>query len=212
MAIDIGCNRPRPTPPTPRPEMGCICRQVERIDQIQKEALLEESCLGCNAPNLGDNVRSRRIFNTRPFSLYLPNGDRLAIVVDDDTPLINNLQPEFDLDNFNIEINNLENTNNNNVRGSSTNRVTNIAASTNTRPTTRVNSNNNNNTPNRANVFRVESVQGCCAVLRALLPRRGSGRSRFVATCACCTVDLNDFVCIQCFDDTFINLGRCFDD
>ncbi len=53
---------------------NCICCIAKHIDQLQKEAELEESCLNCSADELGDNRVLRRRFNTRPCILYLNNG------------------------------------------------------------------------------------------------------------------------------------------
>lgn len=49
-------------------------------------------------------------------------------------------------------------------------------------------------------VFRVESVRDCCAVLRAIVIEEGE----FVGTNACVTVDLCEFIGIQCLPDVFI--------
>ncbi|MFD1735351.1 CotY/CotZ family spore coat protein [Bacillus salitolerans] len=59
--------------------------------------------------------------------------------------------------------------------------------------------------------FRVESVDGCCAVLRVLEPDCLHSNCPQIAdtdnlrrTCSCITVDLRCFCAIQCLDDTFI--------
>lgn len=66
-------------------------------------------------------------------------------------------------------------------------------------------------------IFRVESVDGCCAVLRVLRPETTSptppkGCETFggtlIATDQCVVVDLNCFCAIQCLEDRFI-AGVC---
>lgn len=67
-------------------------------------------------------------------------------------------------------------------------------------------------------VFRVESVDGNCATLRALAPASAVNFSdtemcnsdqQFVPTRTCVTVDLNSFIAIQCLDDVFLKLEIC---
>lgn len=68
-------------------------------------------------------------------------------------------------------------------------------------------------------IFRVESVDGCCAVLRVLQIEPGAdtpnaicqylageGNRRLVATSQCVVVDLDCFCAIQCLEDVFIDL------
>ncbi|HEY8364860.1 MAG TPA: CotY/CotZ family spore coat protein, partial [Haloplasmataceae bacterium] len=50
------------------------------------------------------------------------------------------------------------------------------------------------------NIFRVESVDNCCAILRALVVEDDV----LVGTNSCVTVDLCEFVGIQCLADVFI--------
>lgn len=49
-------------------------------------------------------------------------------------------------------------------------------------------------------IFRVEYVKDCCAVLRALVVENGA----LTGTNACVTVDLCEFIGIQCLADVFI--------
>lgn len=49
-------------------------------------------------------------------------------------------------------------------------------------------------------IFRVESIRDCCAELRAIVITDGV----FVGTNACVTVDLCEFIGIQCLPDVFI--------
>ena len=73
-------------------------------------------------------------------------------------------------------------------------------------------------------VFRVEDVNGNCATLRALTTRRtccmndrdmlnefnsNNPESEFIPTRSCVTVNLNDFIAIQCLDDVFLKLEIC---
>lgn len=225
MPIEVGCNRNVETKGAinishhnNNPCLGCIARQVYIIDQAQKEASLEECSLSCGSKRLGDNVLNNNRFNTRPFSLYLPNGERLSILITDPTE-------EF------ISGNNSTNNNsiidaieNNLIDQLNVNNANNNRTSAKSRPlnNTIINSSNNNPPPTTSDIFRVERIDGSCAVLRALVPRRrqsdsnscnpNENRSRLLATCYCCTVDLDRFVCIQCFEDTFVpNLANCIE-
>ncbi|WP_051316932.1 CotY/CotZ family spore coat protein [Haloplasma contractile] len=117
---------------------NCVCDEVRFIEQLQKEAVLEENCLNCSTEKLGANRRSRIGFNTRPFILYLPNGREFRIRVSED----------FECD-------------------------------------------------YRSAIFRVEDVDGCCATLRALVEKDNC----LFGTQFCVTVDLTQFVAIQCFRD-----------
>lgn len=51
-----------------RKDRDCILEQIRKIDQEQKEAILERECDTCS-----DNF-VQRIYNTRPVSLYLDCG------------------------------------------------------------------------------------------------------------------------------------------
>lgn len=46
----------------------CILETVKKIDQMQKEVLLEKMCEGCDSPLF------RRMYNTKPITFYLCNG------------------------------------------------------------------------------------------------------------------------------------------
>ncbi len=119
----------------------CVCRQVRFIDKLQRK-FASDCCISCDAPQLGMNVPGVNSFNTRPFILFLENGEPFAIAPDPVT-----------------------------APGTTT------------------------------TIFRVESVDGdCCAVLRAIVIMNGV----FIGTNACVTVDLCEFIGIQCLPDVFI--------
>ncbi|NLG82528.1 MAG: spore coat protein Z [Bacilli bacterium] len=126
-------------------ETCCVCRTVKFIDTLQRKFATDTNCISCDAPRLGMNVPGVNQFNTRPFILYLENGEPFAISYDILDP---------------------------------------------TATTT---------------VFRVESVRDCCAVLRALIVGGTPEELTFTPTTACVTVDLCEFIGIQCLPDTFIN-------
>ncbi|MCK9471040.1 MAG: CotY/CotZ family spore coat protein [Bacilli bacterium] len=50
-------------------EKDCILDQIKKIDQIQKEALIEEACDNC------DGGLMFKLFNTKPVILYLSEGE-----------------------------------------------------------------------------------------------------------------------------------------
>ena len=67
-------------------------------------------------------------------------------------------------------------------------------------------------------VFRVESINGNCATLRALAPAGAVNfgdngmcdcDQQFVPTRTCVNVDLDSFIAIQCLDDVFLKLELC---
>ncbi|MBF8418835.1 CotY/CotZ family spore coat protein [Heyndrickxia coagulans] len=62
----------------------------------------------------------------------------------------------------------------------------------------------------KSKFLRVENVEGCCAVVRVLKcvceHHDGHSRVHFEATDTCITLDLTDFIAIQCLEDTFVNL------
>lgn len=140
---------------------NCVADTVRFINRLQQAVVPTEiGCSRCNTPILGETSKA----NTRPFILYLPNGEpfRLAVLTDHPGEPIP--------------------------------------------------------------VFRVEDVNGNCATLRALATRRASCRensssfdecncmrfeTEFVPTRTCVTVNLNDFIAIQCLDDVFLKLEVC---
>ncbi|HAX74045.1 MAG TPA: hypothetical protein DCY20_11020 [Firmicutes bacterium] len=132
---------------------NCIVDTVKFIYRLQKAVIpTEVGCSSCNNPILGETSRA----NTRPFILYLPNGEPFELACMCDT------------------------------------QMTSIP------------------------VFRVESITGNCAVLRALVPVRPCGNGEefgfvnaFAPSRTCCTVDLTKFIGIQCLDDCFIPLDIC---
>ena len=69
-------------------------------------------------------------------------------------------------------------------------------------------------------IFRIEEVKGNCAILRLLIPasschhdktdRNPSHSSKhYIVTKTCVTVDLNEFIAVQCLEDIFLNLKNC---
>ena len=140
---------------------NCVADTVRFINRLQQAVVPTEiGCSRCNTPILGETSKA----NTRPFILYLPNGEpfRLAVLTDNPSEPIP--------------------------------------------------------------VFRVEDVNGNCATLRALATRRSSCNensssfdefnsmrfeTEFVPTRTCVTVNLNDFIAIQCLDDVFLKLEVC---
>lgn len=51
---------------------NCIYETVKRIDQIQKEVLLENNCVGCEGSLFS------RLYNTKPVSFILCSGERFT--------------------------------------------------------------------------------------------------------------------------------------
>lgn len=139
-----------------------VVREVQLIHRLQKEATERLNTLNCgNRHELG--IFPRTPYNTRPFILYLPNGNEYSIRITD--PI--------------------------------SNRSSTIG-------TNLLNSSNPSN-PERSSIFRVERVRGNTAVIRALKVVL----DKYVATCSCATVDLNDFVGIQTLNDTFVTIPYC---
>lgn len=139
---------------------NCVADTVRFINRLQQAVVPTEiGCSRCNTPILGETSKA----NTRPFILYLPNGEpfRLATLTDSSNEPIP--------------------------------------------------------------VFRVEDVNGNCATLRALTTRRRGcmndqngfnefnleEETEFVPTRTCVTVNLNDFIAIQCLNDVFLKLEVC---
>lgn len=135
---------------------SAVVREVRLIHRLQQQANERNSTLNCG--NRNELGFSRTPYNTRPFILYLQNGEEFSIRIVD--PI-----------------------------GSSTSNS--IIPS--------------NPGPGRSSIFRVEEVNGNTAILRALKPVLG----QYVATCSCCSVDLNDFVGIQTLNDTFVSNLFC---
>lgn len=152
---------------------NCISDVVKFINELQDCAT--NTCpTGCDVPFLGANPNVP-LANTRPFLLYLPNGELFRV------PAFLNKRDRND-------------------------------------------DGNDNDKHRRKNcqdsvVFRVESVDDDCAVLRALVgPDRDHHRDHhhddfcdlvdadyFVASNTCITVDLDAFVAIQCLRDVHVN-------
>ena len=140
---------------------NCVADTVRFINRLQQAVVPTEiGCSRCNTPVLGETSKA----NTRPFILYLPNGEPFRLAVLTDSP--------------------------------------------------------NEPIP----VFRVEDVNGNCATLRALTTRRtccmndrdmlnefnsNNPELEFIPTRSCVTVNLNDFIAIQCLDDVFLKLEIC---
>lgn len=149
------------TNPNANRSANCVSDIVRFINRLQQAVVPTEiGCSRCNTPILGETSKA----NTRPFILYLPNGEAFKLAVLTDNPS----EP--------------------------------------------------------IPVFRVEEVNGNCATLRALANRRlpchpnsasfdefnGAGfETELLPTRTCVTVNLNDFIAIQCLDDVFVNLEMC---
>lgn len=149
------------TNPNANLSANCVSDIVRFINRLQQAVVPTEiGCSRCNTPILGETSKA----NTRPFILYLPNGEAFKLAVLTDNPS----EP--------------------------------------------------------IPVFRVEEVNGNCATLRALATRRlscntnsasfdefnGVGfETELLPTRTCVTVNLNDFIAIQCLDDVFVNLEMC---
>jgi Spore coat protein Z len=138
-----------------------VAREVRNILRLQREAEERQRTLACSRDELGNNLNNT-LYNTRPFILYLPNGDEFSIRINDFFGS-NNSSPASSL-----PINSVLNS--------------------------------NNNSQQRAFIFRVEEIHGNRAVLRALKYVLG----KYIATCYCVTCDLDDFVAIQTLNDTYI--------
>ena len=65
------CDKPTSVTVTTQ-SRNCIYDTVKRIDQIQKEVLLESNCVGCEGSLFS------RLYNTKPVSFILCSGTRLA--------------------------------------------------------------------------------------------------------------------------------------
>ena len=58
---------------------NCIHDVVLKIDQLQKEAILEDECEGCESP------LTKKLFNTRPITFYLCNGSAFTVEIPETT-------------------------------------------------------------------------------------------------------------------------------
>lgn len=135
-----------------------VVREVRLIHRLQQEAIKRIQTLNCgNRNELGAFPRTP--YNTRPFILYLPNGQEYSIRIQD--PITNRANPLG------------SNTSNTLINPSNT---------------------------ERSSIFRVESVRGNTAIIRALKVVL----DQYVATRSCATVDLNDFVGIQTLNDAYV--------
>lgn len=65
------CDKAIPTT-VPAQTKNFIYETVKRIDQIQKEVLLENNCIGC------EGTLFSRLYNTKPVSFTLCSGTRFA--------------------------------------------------------------------------------------------------------------------------------------
>lgn len=125
-------------------EACCLCERIKYIYYLQKRCSNEECCINCGSTKLGKNVPGLNTFNTRPFKLYLTDGEEFSIF------------DPFEDTNFNL--------------------------------------------------FRVQSIHNCCAVLRALKVESFTSPEdvTYKASDLCLTVDICKFIGIQCFPDTYI--------
>jgi len=62
---------------------NCIHDIVLKIDQIQKEAILEDECESCESP------LTRNLFNTRPITFYLKTGSAFTVEIPETTETSN---------------------------------------------------------------------------------------------------------------------------
>lgn len=65
----MACERITPT------NTNYVLRTLTRIDQLQKEATTENKCEGCEGSLVS------RLYNTKPISLYMVNGNPLCVTV-----------------------------------------------------------------------------------------------------------------------------------
>ncbi len=69
------CDKPTSVTVTPQ-NRNCIYETVKKIDQIQKEVLLENNCIGCEGSLFS------RLYNTKPVSFVLCGGARFEAPLD----------------------------------------------------------------------------------------------------------------------------------
>ena len=68
------CDKPTTVTVTPQ-NKNFIYETVKRIDQIQKEVLLENNCVGCEGSLFS------RLYNTKPVSFILCSGERFTALL-----------------------------------------------------------------------------------------------------------------------------------
>lgn len=84
------CDKNTSVTVTSQSTRNCIYETVKRIDQLQKEVLLENNCIGCEGSLFS------RLYNTKPVSFILCGGARfeapLTTAVDSPTTAIFRIQ------------------------------------------------------------------------------------------------------------------------
>jgi len=84
------CDKNTSVTVTNQTNKNCIFETVRRIDQIQKEVLLENNCIGCEGSLFS------RLYNTKPVSFILCSGARfnaqLTTAVDAPTTTVFRIQ------------------------------------------------------------------------------------------------------------------------
>ena len=88
------CDKNTSVTVTSQQNRNCIYETVKRIDQLQKEVLLENNCVGCEGSLFS------RLYNTKPVSFILCGGARfeaqLSTAVDAPVTTIFRIQEIFD--------------------------------------------------------------------------------------------------------------------
>lgn len=69
------CDKPTPVTVTTQTNRNFIYETVRKIDQLQKEVLLENSCIGCEGSLFS------RLYNTKPVSFILCGGVRFEALL-----------------------------------------------------------------------------------------------------------------------------------
>ena len=70
------CDKNTSVTVTSQSSRNCIYETVRKIDQLQKEVLLENSCIGCEGSLFS------RLYNTKPVSFILCGGTRFEAQLD----------------------------------------------------------------------------------------------------------------------------------